>query len=1035
MKIKISIVGIIALILLNLVFLFGFEKDNNYGFDDKYEVKKDSEENLSFTTSASDHSADLIPYGHSKKFTTKSDFIDASGNNLGAWTNMEDGYIDTNYFANYYFVDNDYKDGDGIGSLTTLSHENEKYFDDDGIDNNGQTGNGEEIKYSEWFDIILAPNIVTAENIKISFSTYDMEKTVDDESGFGDTFELHASTRHQDGIPLGYAGDDVIENLEITNKNESNDIEHSGYKQISDTEYFDNNPNAFDGNDVFITRNIRFRATYEDNPKGVSDRIIIWTTGNSYNYFDGDAANLGLNEEYNSSQNNLNCFKTQQFNDENFTPLRVEGTFYLDTIDGANIKINESLFMQMLSQSILDNENKLYYETYNYNSSSSSFDIENINAMNYDMIDFKYTNVTYKNLIEILFVNENEEGKTLFEESIDYSLGTNIEQEFFQFKFDPLNNDSDIYNETNNDDDFIYCGDGTITDVNGIESDNTWINETIKSSALTFTINRNSNYEGIYGNSNYYSNNVEVPFGLYNDDEINNGNNTISLNLPFYHWKINTIPTWVNKDTNELQTMFGESAAFNIEVADNFYQKDIYLDIDTNTNLEININDDSNIYSIFKNGTQLLNDGTNSWKINTNFEDDDAGLDEYQEETYVITYKQKINDSDTTSKISQKVHLTIKYDSDSIVTNGSESEAVEMLGSNQQVITSVPIAVSKNKDELFLEDGDFNIIDYYEAKSDFSWIFSDEQYSLLSETFDYKKYTKNSTNEIIENSINDVSTQNQLTFYGDLNGSLLNTELKLKNSNKYNYWINISNQFIDYGEDDNLSSNNHIPIEWKELIGSVIKYDEENKIYSIEYNSNIYYLKDFYSTPRGELFREKSSKKGWSYSDVARLQSYMFESLEFEWETLIQFSDLNINAYSLSLLTSDLESKKHYKFVELRNIWDEEIEEQLYSEELQGVNVLEDRDFQINYYLEDGETSIPDNLIIDSNTKIIVKIESKKYGNGIGEYEFSFNPIMIEPLPLWIKIFIAFVLVFVIIFIFLIAYGLYWRNKNSKISA
>lgn len=1027
--------GLVFILIINVLFSYNSGNNiiSNYGFDRKYEIQKDSGGNLYFETSQKIGNAYLTSndVSNSKIDYESSDYKDLYDSKyVGAMIKKDESYSNSDYFANYYLIDDEKEEK---GMITETSGSSLKNFNDN--DSTLDSNNGNEMEYYKYLNIVLSPNIMSTDlsSLKISFSTYDLTYCID--TFDGDSYRLHDTNKLDDkheNKPVGYLADDVITDLKLSTDlygnyldtdfdslkiTTSNDRQNS----INDLEKYDEDDGMFDSND-YKSRTVNFRSTYKDNPIGESDIITIWT-------------NAPSNVRYEEDRGNKNFFKPVRFKDENFIPLTVEGIFYIDSYDASEFRIDESIFMQALSESILNNINDKYYEIYNYDSNGfneisdydGNPDTPNTIEDSYDKISFSYDNVTYNDLIQLLF--GFGESDSIFEQSLYSNSGSTIGQEYFQFNFDTLNNDNNGDSNNKNDNFSVYGHDLSL-DNSGI------INENIKSSALTFTIKRNEIYESYYKGIEYYNGEeIEVPFGVYNADEINKGNNTISLNLPFYHWEINTIPKWVNEETSNLETMFKNDASFKILVSDDFAKKDIYIDIVTNTNLNFSIYDDSNIYSISKDGKVLPSNGseTNSWNFQTNFEDSDNGLDEYQEEDLIITYKQKINDSDTTSKLTQKMHVNIKYDGDSVISNNSTSQTVEMVGDEQSPITSTPIAVSKNKEDLFDENGDYEIVDYYEARSDFTWFLNEEQYSLIYKNLDYEKYYKNG--EELDKTILNLDTSEQMTIYGDTNGSLLHIDLKHQNNVSYDYWINISEQFIDYDEsgETKSSSHNHIPSEWKDLIGTIINYDEENEIYSIEYEGSIYYLKNYFDTPRGDLFEEKGIKKGWAYSDIYSLQSYMIESLELNWDTLIRFSELVIDEERVSNSTKELRSKEHIKFEQLQKIWDEEIEQQLLQEELQSVNALVESDFKIEYYYGEDEVSIPENLIIYPNTKIVVKVTSTKYGKGIGDYEFSFYPTMIEPLPLWLKIIIAFIVVFILIGIFLVSYGTYSRKKNSKI--
>lgn len=651
----------------------------------------------------------------------------------------------------------------------------------------------------------------------------------------------------------------------------------------------------------------------------------------------------------------------------------------------------------------------------------------------YDMIKYSYDQTLYE---KIMF-------KWLYYED----LITNDGKEFINKYFSKIElNDKYSDRKVRSRDFVLEYGEkldkSIVLDEKGMESINSEtsnINTPITSSQMRFNIKINPNsYDDVYGDLITYENEDEGGYGF---SKLNDFSEEVSFNLPFYNWIFEEISS-----ENNYLTQFDRDTNFIISDTDlkkKWFQEEYTIKVYTNTNIRFSIEDDPNVSSV-EYEWMNINSNHTKYTFETQFDEFGDEAMKHQRETVTVYYKNKVTSSTYEDKINQRVNIEFNYDSDSPIGN-SETTFEENYGNNAKQINSEVEMISTDK-EAFLEESDnFELIDLFKVENDLTITLNDAQKNFianLDSSFGYDELLDNENNEYVENLDRISLTENDGNYSFNVNSvenipfdntiilsntGLYRWNLRTKSKEEYTYWILISNEFIDFGEDDNLSSNNSFPKEWLPLKeDGLIDFDEEIGLYSFRINDQTFYIQDFVNSFVGGRTLEIAKRKGWTRSEFEKEASYSISKLQQDWGSLKDFIKLKIDEELISNTTSNLYEKEKNRFNEIEDLITLEIERQLRD------NDLTQKDWEIYFYDETGEL-MPDKRIIKNKDNIHVLIKSSKRGIGINNYEFDFKTLMIEPVPLWIQIMIVLTVLMIIFTIVLVTISMLNRNKIKKI--
>ncbi len=894
-------------------------------------------------------------------------------------TTEKEGYVYNKELKNPFTISVSDKGMQGDDYLANSSGSPVRYFNDD-----GQSSNKNEAKYSEFFKIYFPPNV--------DYVDFDYL-----------TLRINDRYRHTDkwGTDEQKSTEREVKINKITTFDEINDnISTSDSKATYEDKVFicefldDDNFNTTHG----------FRIVYENNELGTSDKMIVYKDANQHGNASGDNWQGGhghIGELYTGDNGNKDYVIKDGF--------IFSGKLHFDTPELVDFDLNYNEFLST-TMSYLNTAARKYYWDNGW--------IETNDEFKFDMVSNQYDNLTYDGLMNKLWKQHSNNFIEAYFKSIkvnDPKLIRELTPADFKVKFDNKGkayNLSSFKNKTSNE-----------TPINSSK-----IN-------IEFSIDEN-NMDEIYENNNLYDlEGIERDYGFHSNLE-----KEFSINLPFYNWIFEEVPPI----DREYKNIFNQDTNFYIDLGnarlnESWYNNDYEINIYTNSNIKFKIDNDPNISSVSYNGLNVphINGETNSFEFTTDFDDIDENSTKEQRSSATIKYANKVTNDDSADPVNQKVKLNFIYDSDSVLENSNDNQVHENIGDNEKTINSEVLKWSDDKEDLLSKhdsSSEFNITDYYKINKNMKIEFTDDELKFINSEdniLPIERYYSDSSGEIKKEEMEDFELSNETIIS---NNGIYKIPLKLNTRITYDYWVSISNQYIDYGKDDGMESNNFIPIEFQPSVDSGdISYDDTDGVTSFKYTNEsgveeTYYIKKFFNTEDGEALQEKGNKKGWSKSELKKEESYSISTLFDKWDKLKDFNLLNIDTDALSDTTSEYQQKNRYKFKEFEDIFIKEINEQLTSSE----NNLSKTDYKISFYNEDWEL-MSETKNIKNDTLINVKISSTRYGSGTGEYRFGFYTNMIEPMPVIYKLLIGIGSSIVVIATSLFIVGIYKRQKNKKI--
>ncbi len=872
------------------------------------------------------------------------------------------------------------------------------------FDDNGEVGDGNEMEYSPVATIYFAPNIDYIEDINVSFEIEDHYREVSAAGYFSSQKESSAKKVN-------------LSSLSIPSETEG-ELTTGSSSSYADHIYFDrfgSNSNKY--------ADFPFRLTYHDSPLMSSDYLTIYEK-NPNQLSTGHDTSEGwghgyIDEGYVGTDGNKDIFIKNS--------LKVTFTPYYDTPVLSEYSFDR---MQFAIDLINNSEIDLNKKTYSFNSLEDEYQISN---GEYDLVKYSFDDIGYEEIlfgwskfINILSVGESDSfiSRYITYENENKNLSRKLSNDDFVIKFGN-NLEGKLYVR----DDFSEQLSKTNTPIE---------NSNVK---LSIELNPDNND---YGDTVIYDLGEESnDYGYFKE----NGSmqQIISLNLPFYNWEFEEI----SLDNNH-KTAFGQETKFyipDIKMEEKLFSKSYSVDVYTNSNLRFYINDDSNVSSVKQNGVNINQYKDNSFKIETNFDEGSEASTTPQSETVTIYYNNLITDPNYDGEVAQSINVNFYYDSDSPI-NNSTTEVIENIGDNSSNVSSNVLMATKDEEAITQEDKEFELIDYYQIYKNAQFNLSNSEANEIlnldmsididddsaSDELNYE-YIENVDRYTPVNNDGVYSLQKEDYQYLDYSNTvqfsesgLYNWKIRTKWNDEYSYWIMVSDSYVDYNEDDGLTSNNSFPSEWNQLKGEIIGYNSDEEYYIVNVNDESLYIKSFMETETGNLLAEKGKKKGWTKSGLSKEPSYSVLKLLDSWDQLKDFTNLKIDPESVSETTSALKEKDKNKFKDVQPYLENEINAQLKGE----ANNLSYSDYEIKYYNVDG-IEIPNNKIIKNDDLIKIKIESSKYGSGINDYEFEIQTRMIEPTPLWITATITLSILAIVLFAFIFIFSLIERRKNIKI--
>ncbi len=876
-----------------------------------------------------------------------------------------------------------------------------KYFND-----NNEISDGNETDYSPIATIYFSPNIDYVDNISIYFEIKDYYR----ETGNWGT-DYQKSEENVEKITL--SNPSTFDEYGISDQNFSSYEDYVYYDEFSGSEHkYEWFP---------------FRFTYQNNPISESDSITIYEK-NPANLSD-DANNVGgghgyIDEGYTGAKGNNDVFLDNS--------LKISCNLHYDTPLFSEFEFKKDEFVADFIKSILSlNEISKFYKS---DDTSGGDNIvvtnqgENGVDFDYDKIYYSFDGISYEDILKD-FLTQSLTIGNFISDYFYYSLDSNyanreLRSSDFILKYG-FNSDTSTYKES------VVLDSDYSNDFIGKSTP-------IDSSQLRLNICLNPN-----SLSDIYTEDV---YGEYGFDYLNDFDEDVSINLPFYNWTFEEI-----SNSNDHKTLFDEDTSFlipEVELESKLLDKEYDINVYTNSNIRFTINNDPNIASISHNMTNVNPSSANSFKIETQFDEEGEEATKQQRETVTISYKNKVSNLDFEEPVNQKININFYYDADSPI-NNSELTAEENIGENSKSINSEVMMITNDELNLTQEKpNQYELVDLFKAQNDLRFTLSNDQMNFITNLDDGYSYSELDGNEdsvYVQNIVKYSAINNEGNYsiasedysyllYGNeiifSDPGLYKWNIRTKSKREYSYWILISDSFVDfdYEHDDGIESNNTFPIEWILLkdVG-LIEYNDELESYSFKNNGHTFYVKNFIETAIGNQLVRKGEKKGWTKSELSEEPSYSIRKLNESWEQLKDFNNLIIDIDKVSESTSNLFEKDKNKFKDMKGMIENELISQLVNE-----NGLSFEDFEIFFYDENNEL-IPDGKILDTKDTIIVKIESTKYGKGINSYEFEFSPSMIKSIPLWIQTTIVLVLLVTILFIVLIVISIINRRKILKI--
>ncbi len=945
-----------------------------------------------------DHNNYLTPTTNSYSYEKRNEFndgiIDYTKDNFyfsldEVKTTEKEGYIYKEDIKNPFSISlSDYGNENNNYLADSKSGSKRRYFNDD-----GQMSNKNEAAYSEFMKIYFPPNVDYVDFGSLTFRIRDRYK----------------QTNAWGTDSMNNAADKEIILNKLTTIDEGNENISSGpetkvlYDDYVYTCWFGHGS----GNETkHVTHN--FRITYEDNDLGTSDELIIYKDanihGDSHHDMGGGHGHIG--ERYTGTNGNKDYVINNSF--------IFSGKLHFDTPELVDFELNNDEIIKVISSLIKTSEEKYYWD--------NEWIQEDAINENYDKLENHYADLFYEDLIKTLLNNKNGDFIDLYFENIKMNnpkLNRSLDESDFQVEF---NNNGTYYN---------------LSSFRNKVNSKTPINSSKIN--IKFSIDENI-IDEIYNDKNLYDiEGNERDYGFTSNIE-----REFSMNMPFYNWVFEEIPpidrhykNIFNQDTN----FYIDSG--NARMNNSWYNNDYEINIYTNSNIKFKIDNDPNVSSVSYNGLNVphINGETNSFEFTTDFDDIDENSTKEQRSSATIKYANKVTNDDSVDPVNQKVKLNFIYDSDSVLENSNENQVHENIGDNEKTINSEILKWSNDKEDLLMKhnnSSEFNITDYYKVSKNMKINFTNDEINFIktkNNILPIERYYSDSSGTIKKEDMDDFELSNETIIS---NNGIYKIPLELNTRITYNYWISVSDQYIDYGTDDGIEGNNFIPREFKPSIDSgEILYDDIDGVTSFNYtnengNEETYYLKKFFNTEDGKDLYEKGVKKGWTNAELRKEESYSISVLFDNWDKLKDFNLLKIDTDELSNLTSEYQQKKRYKFKDFQDIFISEINKQLTSTDPLTGNSLRKSDYKISFYNEDWEPmSLTKN--IKNDDLINVKISSTRYGSGTGEYKFGFYTNMIEPMPVIYKLLIGMVSSIVVITTSLIIVGLYKRQKNKKI--
>ncbi len=898
-------------------------------------------------------------------------------------TTEQNGYVYNKDIKNPFSISTS---GYGIeGNNDSLAHSHNSRsmnFNDD-----GEMSNKNEAKYSELLRIYFPPNVDYVDFDSLTLRVKDVHR----HTNWIGTDDLKSEEKQ-------------VVMSRLTTFDEDNGVTSSASE--SRTEYEDVVYNCEYGQNEWSKTRHGFRVVYENNELGTSDEIVIYNDANQNGSDHGDSINGGhghIGSRYTGKNGNNDYIKNNGF--------IFSGKLHFDTPKVVDFELNNDQIITSATDYVNQPAKRYYWD-------NGWVTVENKNS-NFDKLDNHFNNLTYEGLMNELWGLHGDFINSYFKslETNDSKLSRKVKESDFQVEF---NNNNKTYN---------------LTDFKDSSSGKTPINSSKIN--IKFSIDE-SKIDELYKDKNLYDiEDMDRDYGFTSDIE-----KEFSMNLPFYNWIFEEIPPL----DKEYHNIFKQDTNFFIDRGkfnNSWYNNDYEINIYTNSNIKFKIDNDPNVSSVSYNGLNVphINGETNSFEFTTDFDDIDENSTKEQRSSATIKYANKVTNDDSVDPVNQKVKLNFIYDSDSVLENSNENQVHENIGDNEKTINSEILKWSNDKEDLLMKhnnSSEFNITDYYKVSKNMKINFTNDEINFIktkNNILPIERYYSDSSGTIKKEDMDDFELSNETIIS---NNGIYKIPLELNTRITYNYWISVSDQYIDYGIDDGIEGNNFIPREFKPSIDSgEILYDDIDGVTSFNYtnengNEETYYLKKFFNTEDGKDLYEKGVKKGWTNAELRKEESYSISVLFDNWDKLKDFNLLKIDTDELSNLTSEYQQKKRYKFKDFQDIFISEINKQLTSTDPLTGNSLRKSDYKISFYNEDWEPmSLTKN--IKNDDLINVKISSTRYGSGTGEYKFGFYTNMIEPMPVIYKLLIGMVSSIVVITTSLIIVGLYKRQKNKKI--